>query len=250
MSERHRLARERLTYPAVVAIIIRNQIDLRMHRPSNVHRAVAQLAFMATLAACGGEVRESASDVAAADTINSGDLDATSEPSDTAASREPLMEVEPRVDVITPAGWGPLRIGMTQAEAVAAAGEDANPGAVGGPDPDRCDEFRPRMAPPGILVMMERGVLTRISVSRNVDIRTPEGFSVGDSGSEVLDAYGSRAAVDRHQYWAPPAKYITIWGGADSDGERRGMRYEIGSNDEVVHIRAGTPSIEYIEGCV
>src|SRR5687768_12819211 len=45
--------------------------------------------------------------------------------------------------VITPDGWGPLRIGMSRTEVVAAAGEDANPDAVGGPDSSSCDEFRP-----------------------------------------------------------------------------------------------------------
>ena len=66
---------------------------------------------------------------------------------------------------IGPDGWGLLRIGMTRAEVVAAAGEDANPNAVGGPNPKECDEFRPARTPRGLLVMLEDGILTRISLS-------------------------------------------------------------------------------------
>lgn len=160
------------------------------------------------------------------------------------------FETEPTAVLLTPDGWGPLRIGMSRAEVVAAAGDDANPDAVGGPDPERCDEFRPSNAPAGILVMVESGILTRISVSRNSEIKTPEGFRVGDLGSSVLAEFGSRARVDPHQYWEPPAKYITVWQQASAEADRRGMRYEIDVAGEIVHLRAGGPSIEYVEGCV
>ena len=153
-------------------------------------------------------------------------------------------------DVLTPDGWGALRIGMSRAEVVSAAGEDANPDAVGGPEPERCDEFRPRNAPVGMLVMIEDDVLTRISVSRNSDIKTPEGFSVGDSASSVIAAYGSRASVELHKYSDPPAKYITVWREVDSQEDQRGIRYEIDGTDKVAHLRAGTHSIQYVEGCL
>ena len=158
------------------------------------------------------------------------------------------MAVQPGPTLLTPDGWGPLRIGMTRAEVVAAAGEDAQPDAVGGSEPEACDQFRPRDAPAGILVMIERDVLTRISVSRTSDIATPAGFRVGDSGADVLAAYGAQAVVEPHKYWEPPARYVTVW--RQSDGERRGIRYETDPDDEVVHIHAGGPSIEYVEGCL
>lgn len=150
--------------------------------------------------------------------------------------------------LLTPDGWGPLRIGMSRAEVAAAAGDDARPDAVGGPDPQTCDEFRPREAPVGVLVMIQNGILTRISVSRTSDISTPAGIRVGDSGAAVLTEYGSHAVVEAHQYWEAPARYVTVW--RESDGDRRGIRYEINADDEVAHIRGGGPSIEYVEGCV
>lgn len=218
------------------------------------YRAVVRLGLVVTLSGCTGEVRDSSSSsTPPVDSINATDRageSARSQPIDTASSRGQPKEAEPSANLITPDGWGPLRIGMTRAEVVAAAGEDANPNAVGGPDPDRCDEFRPASAPAGLLVMVQRGVLTRISVSRTSDIRTPEDFGVGDSGSSVLEDYGSRASVGPHQYWPPPAKYITVWREESSDVDRRGIRYEIDTTGEVVHIHAGGPSIEYVEGCV
>ena len=163
---------------------------------------------------------------------------------------DPGEGTEPSAELLTPDGWGPLRIGMSRAEVVVAAGEDANPNAVGGPDPESCDEFRPREAPDGILVMIEDSVLTRISVSRNPDIATPAGIRVGDSTSAVLAAYGARAHVGPHKYWQAPAKYITVWRPASAEAHRRGILYEIDPDDVVVHMRAGGPSIEYVEGCL
>lgn len=188
-------------------------------------RAFTSLVIVTMLASCGADQPESSPDSAP-------------------------PETEPNAVFLTPDGWGPLRIGMSRAEVVAAAGDDANPDAVGGPDPERCDEFRPSNAPAGILVMVESGILTRISVSINSEIKTPEGFRVGDLGSSVLAEFGSRARVDPHQYWEPPAKYITVWQQGSSEADRRGMRYEIDAAGEIVHLRAGGPSIEYVEGCV
>ena len=215
-------------------------------------RALARLVVIAVLGACVGDVPESPGGAASRDTSfdrsNGGPAaDRASEAAESPATRS---DFEPDERLLTWGGWGPLRIGMSREEVVAAAGADANRGAMGGPDPAQCDEFRPSNAPPGVLVMVESGVLTRISVSRNSAISTPEGFRIGDPDSSVLAAYGSRARVDAHRYWPAPAKYITVWRQASSGPGRRGIRYEIDSSGEIVHLRAGGPSIEYVEGCV
>lgn len=217
-----------------------------------VARTLAQLALFALLAACSAETPQRSPGSASSDEGPDPGGDAVPAPSgsDVAPSPGGRDDPEPGARLLTPDGWGPLRIGMSRAEVVAAAGEDAHPDAVGGPDPERCDEFRPREAPEGILVMIEGGILTRISVSRNTDISTPAGFGVGDSGADVQAEYGARAHVDPHQYREPPARYVTVWREATSPVERRGIRYEIDADDSIVHVRAGGPSIEYVEGCV
>jgi hypothetical protein len=163
-------------------------------------------------------------------------------------------DTEPRVGdaaaVLTAHGWGALRIGMTRAEVVAAAGEDANPDAVGGADPEQCDQFRPRRAPKGLLVMMEQGRLTRISLSAPATVKTDRGFQVGDSAAAIKTAYGAAAQAGLHKYQDPPAEYITVWTTRPPAPAARGIVYEIGGNARVMHIHAGGPSIQYVEGCL
>lgn len=215
-------------------------------------RLLACLIPCALLVSCSAETSQVSSGSTSRDTAPAatGVGTPTPQPDDTAPAAEQPEEPQPGPEVLTPDGWGPLRIGMSHSEVVAAAGEDAHPDAVGGPDPEQCDEFRPRNSPEGVLVMIERGFLTRISVSRNTDIATPAGLHVGDAGSDVEDAYGARARVDPHEYQDAPARYITVWREAPSPSERRGIRYEIDASGRVVHMRGGGPSIEYVEGCV
>ena len=212
-----------------------------------VIRRSGWLALIAMLAACGGAPESSSS---AAPDASSDSGAATAAESPPLESPGPAADPDPTGALLTPDGWGPLRIGMSLAEVVAAAGPDANPAAVGGPVPSECDEFRPGDAPAGVLVMVERGVLTRISVSRNRDISTPAGIRVGDPASTVLAAYGSRARVEPHKYVDAPARYITVWREGSPEADRRGIRYEVGPDGDVVHLRAGGGSIEYVEGCL
>lgn len=176
-----------------------------------------------------------------ADTSHSADSSASHDTVSTTASRQTL----------TAEGWGPLRIGMSRAEVVAAAGEDANPNAVGGPDPESCDQFRPQSAPQGLLVMVERDTLTRISLSRDVKVATDAGFAVGDSATAVERHYGTRAVVTPHKYREAPARYVTTWSsGRPPAPSARGIVYEIDADGRVMHIHAGGPSIQYVEGCL
>lgn len=153
-------------------------------------------------------------------------------------------------NALTANGWGPLRIGMSRAQVVAAAGEDRHPEAVGGPDPDECDEFRPSRAPDGMIVMVERGRLTRISLVAGSDVRTEDGFAVGDPAPAIKAAYGASAVVRPHKYLPAPAEYIIVRRADDSGDNARGLVYETGVDRRVTHIRAGGPSIEYVEGCL
>lgn len=156
----------------------------------------------------------------------------------------------PAAGVLSAQGFGPLRIGMTTAEIEAAMGPDANPDAVGGPDPQSCDQFRPERAPENMLVMTQQGVLTSIWLTRTSDIPTDRGFRIGDSAATVKAAYGAAATVEPHKYEAAPAEYITVWSSSDhTSPAARGIKYEIGQDGKVKGIAAGGPSISYVEGC-
>lgn len=154
------------------------------------------------------------------------------------------------VDTLSAQGFGPLRIGMSLAEVDAALGPDANPEAVGGPEPEVCDQFRPARAPEGLLVMIERGVLTSVRLTRSSAATTDSGVSIGDSEADVRAAYPT-LDEQAHAYEAVPAKYLTAWSGAArSTPDARGLRFEIGQDGRVSSITGGGPSIQYVEGCL
>jgi hypothetical protein len=162
----------------------------------------------------------------------------------------------PAAAALTAEGFGPLRIGMSGAEVVEALGEDSDPQAVGGPDPESCDEFRPERAPEGMLVMIEAGRLTRISLIEGSKVATDRGVRVGDPASAVRSAYGAALRSGAHKYEEAPAGYLTVWTKAAPGDERspvspaaRGIRFDIGASGQVQSISAGGPSIEYVEGC-
>ena len=177
-----------------------------------------------------------------------------SEGSDGAAATPPA-ESPPSGDALTAEGWGPLRIGMTLDEVVAAAGPDSDPEAIGGPEPEYCDQFRPEQAPEGLLVMIEQGVLTSISIFEPSTLRTDRGFGIGSTAAEIKAAYGDAATVEPHHYVGPPAEYITAWNGGRpsepyvQDPNARGISYETDESGVVTLIKVGGPSIQYVEGC-
>ena len=153
-------------------------------------------------------------------------------------------------NVLSAQGFGPLRIGMTRAEVEAALGADANPDAVGGPDPQACDQFRPARAPEGLLVMVENGVLTSVWLTRNPALETDRGVNVGDTAAEVRRVYGAAAVSSPHKYESAPAEYLTVWAGADHDSPAaRGVKFTVSADGKVQSIAGGGPSIQYVEGC-
>ncbi len=178
------------------------------------------------------------------------------EPAD--APAEPVAPAEPgtpappvsAANKLTALGFGPLRVGMTRAEVETALGPDANPEAVGGPDPASCDMFRPERAPEGLLVMVENGVLTSVWLSRNTAVETDRALNIGDMAAEVKRVYGAAAEVEPHKYVEAPAEYITVWSTPDHQSPAaRGLKYEIGMDGRVQSIAGGGPSIQYVEGC-
>ena len=159
-------------------------------------------------------------------------------------------------NAITSEGWNSLRVGMTRAEVTAAVGATATPGAVGGPDPQACDLFHPANTPEGMLVMIQRDVLTSIILRNITTLRTDRGFGVGSSAAEIKTAYGASAVSEPHKY-VEGAEYITIWnvGGPTAtapfveDANARGIRYETNAQGVVTAVHAGGPSIQNVEGC-
>ncbi len=170
----------------------------------------------------------------------------------TGAQARAAPAAQPSLTVITPDGWGPLRVGMSAADVIAAVGDA--PGASS--DPNVCREFHPARAPEGVFVMFENGALSRISIREPSTVQSDRGLGVGAAGDAVMAAYGSTAQSEPHKYESAPSRYITAWTTTRPSGETyvtdpsaRGVRYEIGADGNVRWIRAGGPSIQLVEGC-
>jgi hypothetical protein len=207
-------------------------------------RACAIAAMLAALAGCGGSNDDSGAPRAAETNMVAVTAPTPSSSPSPLPAPTPSPSLAAAGDALSAEGWGPLRIGMTRAQIVAALGDDTAPGSAGGPDPAACDEFRPARAPAGMSVMVEDGVLTRISIGRAAKLRTGDGLG-----------HGAALIAEPHQYQDPPARYLTVWKKGGGKGEvrdpaARGIRYVVGGGRKVETIHAGGPSIRYVEGCL
>ena len=179
----------------------------------------------------------------------------------TEEAEPPVANVEEASEVpgegrLTAEGWETLRIGMTRAEVTAAVGGKADPEAMGGPEPELCEQYQPADTPEGLYVMIEEDRLVRITLGGDTEVRTAEGITVGDSADQVRAAYGDSLRATPHTYVDPPGEYLTVWTTGDvdengtSDDDARGIRYEVGEDGIVQLIHAGGPAIQYVEGCL
>lgn len=88
--------------------------------------------------------------------------------------------------------------------------------------------------------MVEDGRVTRISVEDR-RLLTAEGIHVGSTEAELRSAYGARLQKKENPYAG--ADYVT-WTGSE-----RGMLFNV-YEGRVTEIRAGSRSIQYVEGCL
>ena len=145
---------------------------------------------------------------------------------------------------LTPAGWGPVRIGMNRDQVSKALKTrlegDAfdNEGSCMELFPES-DELR------GSYFMFLDGKLSRISVTDPSKIVTPRGIGVGATEADVRKAYDTGLQAEEHHYVGAPAEYLTYW----LKPKASGVRFETDAQGKVSIIHAGGDSIELIEGC-
>lgn len=202
-----------------------------------IRNAVLSSVALLALAACNAPEAAKAPDAKAPEST------AASAPADAASGT-----------VLTPLGYGPLKIGMTQAEVDAAVGPPSANAAEA--NPAECRYYHPARAPEGMLVMVENGVLTRLTAMKGSTVKTEDGVGVGDDGEPLKTRYGAAATVTPHKYEGAPSAYVTLWPGKTNlqgayvtDPTARGLVYEIGQDGKVAFIHAGGPSIQNVEGC-
>ncbi len=145
---------------------------------------------------------------------------------------------------LTPAGWGPVRIGMTREQVSKALNVELQGEAFD--NEGSCIELFPASEElKGTYFMFLDGKLSRISVVETGKIATPRGIHVGSTADEVRTAYGGKLQAEPHHYVDLPAEYLTYW----LKPNARGVRFETDAERKVQTIHAGNDSIQYIEGC-
>ena len=145
---------------------------------------------------------------------------------------------------LTPAGWGPVRIGMTRAQTEKALKIELEGEAFD--NEGSCIELYSsdqRLA--GLYFMFLDGKLGRISAGDKAIIKTPRGVGAGSTADEVRAAYGEKLKAEPHHYLDLPAEYLTYWLKPNASG----VRFETDAQRMVETIHAGNGSIQYIEGC-
>lgn len=145
---------------------------------------------------------------------------------------------------LTPAGWGPVRIGMTRAQVSKVLHAELQGDFID--NEGTCQELvGVDDALLGLFFMFEDGKLTRISADEPSTVATPRGVHVGSTVEEVRKAYGAELKAEPHHYEGPPAEYLTYW----LKPEKSGVRFETDMNGKVETIHAGDSSIQLVEGC-
>jgi hypothetical protein len=198
------------------------------------------IALLFTATACAVKTEKSAdtsaaassSPIGAATSIDTAAPPQAETPAASEKSKTPDMSV-------TEYGIGPIRAGMTVAQAnTAMGGGFAAPrgGATG------CSYAVLTKAPRGLAVMLENGRVARVEV-RSGSITTADGARIGDSEARIKSLYPG-AAVAPHKYLAG-GHYLTVTG---SDPANRIVFETDGS--KVTTFRSGKiPAVENVEGC-
>lgn len=144
---------------------------------------------------------------------------------------------------LTPDGYGPARIGMTQAQLSQALAIRLEGDAL--EDENVCVEKTAVAGYRGFFFMFERGRLSRISATEPSQAVTALGLGMGATASQVRRAYGPALRGETHSYHGRPAEYLTLWRRRAANG----IRFETGPDRRVETIHVGGAAIRYIEGC-
>ncbi len=143
--------------------------------------------------------------------------------------------------IVTAEGIGPVKAGMTIAEANSAVGNSLDlPSAL-----QECDYTRTKNAPTGVGFMIEKGRIVRADVRNNNEVKTAEGAGIGDTEATIMSLYPGQVTVRPAKYTSGHSLLVTPLTGA------RDTRIVFETDGKTVtQFRSGMlPAVEYVEGC-
>jgi hypothetical protein len=156
------------------------------------------------------------------------------------ADREPATQL-----LVTLYGIGPVRAGMSVAEASSALGVML--GFPKGVATASCTYLSWPGGPDGVSLMVEDFRIARVDV-RSGATTTVEAARIGDSADRIRQLYMGRVTSSPHKY--TEGQYLTVAppAGAPSDTDFR-LIFEI-EDGRVTRYRSGkVPQVGYVEGC-
>lgn len=208
------------------------------------------ISLSAALAACtiSDKPPVSADTPAAGDTISTGISDSgpplvtiPANPPDSPTAAQPVAPPT-GTWTVSETGIGPLRAGMTLAEANAALGGILRiPSRLA-----ECDFVRPRSVPRHLALMVENDSISRVDVLDSSTIATTSGARIGDTEARIRGLYPGRITARPHKY--TDGRYLVVTPANPADSAFRIVFETDGS--KVLRYRSGIrPAVEYVEGC-
>jgi hypothetical protein len=169
-----------------------------------------------------------------------GAADTTPAGATTGATSAATAPASPAAWTVTENGWGPIRAGMSVADARAALGGDL-------PEPTHreCDHLKPPRGPRGVLIMAVGGRVARVEVT-DTTVATAAGARVGDTEARINALYPGRVQTGPHKY--VDGHYLVVRRGAGADSVYT-LVFET-DGQRVTRYRGGRmPEVEWVEGC-
>lgn len=154
----------------------------------------------------------------------------------------PALTADSRVTIN---GIGPVRVGMTLAEAGAAGGVPITLDGVF-TDPE-CQYAWPESGPDGVAFMVSQGRIVRIDVMSE-DVLTLSGAHVGMTDQEIMALYPGQIEVSPHPYLGEDGSYLTYVPNDPGDDQYR-IVFEANGNIVTDYRSGQLPQVEYVEGC-